>query len=268
VCELLGLNFNRQINPVFSFIGLMSESHFHSDGWGLAYYPDKSSTAAVFKEPVAGCDSKLAAFIANYQEMKSKIFLSHIRRASAGSLQHSNCHPFTRYFRGGEWVFAHNGTLHGYPSTRKGMAYLPLGKTDSEYVFCKLLSEMKKRKIYSTKTSRCLSRNKMIGLQDLLIEINDFGDGSLNCIFSDSQYLFCYRDFQGARPLYYLKREYPFDTTRLRDNDLEVNLNLLKNDSDCGYVVASDNLTDENWTSFQPGQLMVFKNGKVVANLR
>ena len=34
-----------------------------------------------------------------------------------------------------------------------------------------------------------------------------------------------------------------------------------------GYVVATEPLDDEAWYSFTGGNLMVFKDGKVVANL-
>lgn len=269
MCELLALNFNRQINPVFSFVGLLSESTYHADGWGLAYYPDNGLSAAVFKEAIAGYESELASFLASYRAMKSRIFLSHIRKASAGSLAHSNCHPFTRYFQGSEWTFCHNGTLHDYPSTRKGLSYHPVGKTDSEFAFCKLLSEMKRRKITeSTKSNHRFTRSKLLDVHELLIEINDFGGGSFNCNFSNSEYVFAYRDFRGARPLYFLNREYPFETTRIRDSEIEIDLNLIKNEDAYGYIVASDHLTDEAWTSFSPGQLIVFKNGKIVADLK
>ncbi len=75
MCELLALNFNKEINPVFSFVGLLSESDYHCHGWGLAYYPDNGKSAAVFKEPLAGCDSELAPFLASYRQMRSKTFI-------------------------------------------------------------------------------------------------------------------------------------------------------------------------------------------------
>lgn len=269
MCELLALNFNREISPVFSFVGLLNESYHHCHGWGLSYYPDDGPSAAVFKEAIAGYESELASFLTSYREMKSHTFIGHIRRSSIGNQTHANTHPFTKLFNGREWTFIHNGTLPDYPGSLKGMPYRPLGSTDSEYAFCKILSKMKKRKLRAKvkKNSHSYTRGQFAEIHQILKEINVCGDGPFNCIFSDSKYLFCYRDQHGARNLYYLQRQYPFDTTLLRDQDFEINLNLMKNDSDTGYVIATDHLTDEEWTSFSSGQLMVFKDGRIVANL-
>lgn len=268
MCELLALNFNQPINPTFSFLGLLAESDYHAHGWGLSYYPDDGNSAAIFKEAVSGRDSQLAQFLTQY-EMSSKIFISHIRRSSVGRLSHQNTHPFSRCFAGTEWTFSHNGTLHDYPGKLQGMSYWPLGSTDSEYAFCKLLSQMKRRKIRPSikKGIRSYTQKQFADIHDILLEINDLGDGAFNCIISDSQHLFCYRDISGARELHYLKRQHPFATTRLRNFELDVDLNLMKNDSEVGHIVSTEPLTDESWKSFDHGQLIVFKNGEIVADL-
>lgn len=74
MCEHLGISFNGQIRPRLSLRGLSIKSDFHSDAWGLAYFPGKSTSAIIFTKPIAECDSQLASFLLNHDQIKSHIF--------------------------------------------------------------------------------------------------------------------------------------------------------------------------------------------------
>ena len=50
LCELLGLTFNLPVTSNVSFTGFRQRAEANPDGWGLAFYPDKS--AQVFKPVV------------------------------------------------------------------------------------------------------------------------------------------------------------------------------------------------------------------------
>ena len=150
MCQLLGLSFNQEINPGIPFRVLMSRSLAHPDGWGLAAYPDESGSAVVFKEPIPGYDSQLAQFLCSYRELKSKIFIGHIRRATRGDIKLDNTHPFARCYAGREFTFCHNGTLSKRHSLKQ-VSYQPVGDTDSERVFCFLLSQLRRYKIIPTR---------------------------------------------------------------------------------------------------------------------
>ena len=65
-------------------------------------------------------------------------------------------------------------------------------------------------------------------------KINDFG--TLNCIFSDGEYLFVYYDKNGYKSLYSAK-------------------------SENGTVIATIPLTKEKWEKIKKGQFLVFKEG-------
>ena len=267
MCELLGLSFNKQINPTFSFAGLLSGSDQNPEGWGIGYYHEYGATASIFKEAVTGTESHLAQFLQLYPSLCSQIFIGHIRRSSSGSVKHSNTHPFDRYFNGRQWLFAHNGTLY-YPEVLKLRNYFPVGDTDSERSFCWLLAQMKEMRI------RPMLKGNYVGLSDSdvrniyqqLLYINVECSGSYNVLFSDGKHLFAFRDVHGQRPLYYLYREYPFPTTLFRDFDIEVNLNIEKGREEAGYIIASKPLSGEDWYEFLPGQLIVFKDGEIVDN--
>jgi glutamine amidotransferase len=72
--------------------------------------------------------------------------LAHVRQASVGALAEHNTHPFMH----GPWMFAHNGTLHGFardPERLRRLIPTHLrqcieGETDSEYAFYFLLSRL------------------------------------------------------------------------------------------------------------------------------
>ena len=268
MCELLGLSFNQTINPSFSFEGLLAGSDINPHGWGLGFYSDNCRSAMLFKEPMIGCCSQLAEFLFSYRELRSRTFLCHIRKASKGVMSYDNTHPFSRFYNGLEMLFAHNGSLHRQKRLNR-LTYRPAGRTDSERAFCYLLSQLRKCKI------KPISRGKYLGysaddfraILEILVDINVQGDGAFNAVFTDGVHLFCYRDIDSARPLFFLKRRYPFSQTVLRDSDLQVNLNLEKGRTEEGYIVASTPLSSEDWASFECGQLIVFKNGEVVADI-
>jgi len=253
MCELLGMSFNLPVRPNISFRGFRRRGEDNPHGWGIAFYPDKS--AQVIKEPIRTTKSQLAEFIQEYEEIKSKIFIGHVRYTSVGSKSHKNTHPFHRELRGKEYVFAHNGTLDGYENFELGR-FTPIGETDSEYVFCYLLHGIENIEISGWHNSGfdCLA--------DILNEINTCG--TLNCLFSDGEYLFCYHDVERYNGLYFLHRKPPYGEIRLLDEDWWVNLAEEKRPEQTGYIVATRRLTDETWESFQPGELIVFKSGEMV----
>lgn len=268
MCELLALSFNQEIRPSFSFSGLLMGSEYHADGWGIGYFPEQSNSAMVFKQPVTGQYSELAEFLFTYRGLRSKTFVAHIRKSSKGRLSHDNTHPFARNFNGREWLFAHNGTLHK-PTKLKPLSFMPTGDTDSERAFCFLLSQLKKLKIKSVVRSKYVGfkSNDFWSIYDILTDVNVQADGAFNVIFSDGTFLFCYRDVIGARKLYYLNRAFPFAHTEPRDSDLLVNLNIEKSRTERGFIVSTTPLSTEDWLSFKPGQLLVFRNGAKVANI-
>jgi len=92
--------------------------------------------------------------------------------------------------------------------------------------------------------------------------INDYGN--FNCILSDGTRLFCYHDENGYNGLSYLHRKAPYGPVNLLDEDFEINLKDEKNPYQKGYIIASHPLTDEEWKSFKPGQLKVYKKGQTI----
>jgi glutamine amidotransferase len=116
----------------------------HESGWGIGYYTNGRPECLRSVEPAAA-DVRYEA-LAN--TIRATTILAHVRNASVGGVAVRNTHPFTY----GRWLFAHNGTLVGFPNVREQLrASMPAhlrqaigGDTDSEHAFFAVLSELER----------------------------------------------------------------------------------------------------------------------------
>lgn len=254
MCELLALSFNYPVTPSFSLKGFRKRGKNNPHGWGLAFYPDKS--CQVIKEPVHALNSILSDFVENYPKITSNILIAHVRYNSVGAANYQNTHPFQRELNGKAYVFAHNGTLKDYQGDFDTYNYKPVGETDSEALFCHLLNRIKEEEIDFN------NKNNLNWLLSELRVLNDYGP--LNCLFSDGEYLFAYHDESGYKGLNYLRRKTPYGPVNLLDEDYSIDLSEEKTPYQRGFIIATNPLTDEKWESFQPGELLVMKNGEII----
>jgi len=111
----------------------------HGDGWGLSGY--SGGRAVYFARSVHSAAKDRSLYedaITRASKSKSPVLISHFRKASAGSVDIGNTHPF--HYR--DWVFAHNGTLFNAISTLSIETTQPQGQTDSERMGLWLLEKM------------------------------------------------------------------------------------------------------------------------------
>lgn len=254
MCQLLGLTFNLPARPDISFRGFMRRGKRNPHGWGLALYPD-GKAAQVFKEPAEAGSSQLAEFLRDYPNIKSTIFIGHVRFGNIGGQVYRNTHPFERVLGNRDYVFAHNGTLHDIRD-KESNKFVPIGETDSEWAFCAILDWLGK------KGNSPLSQTKYCELAEVLRAINEYGH--LNVLMSDGEQLFCYYDKDRYNGLWYVQREFKHTRIKLIDEDWTVDLGRIKEPGQKGYVIATKPLTDEEWTEFGGGQLIVFSQGELV----
>ena len=81
-------------------------------------------------------------------------------------------------------------------------------------------------------------------LEIIMREINQYGN--FNCLFTDGEYLFCYRDGTGHKGLCYTKRRPPYhNSIKLVDDDIKISLQESKGPDECGIIVATKPLTDK-----------------------
>lgn len=113
-----------------------SETATNGDGFGIGWYNDREFPG-VFKDVrPAWNDSNLLALAL---QIKASLFVAHIRAATVGAVQRSNCHPFAH----GKWLFVHNGAIDGYEKIRRELMFAVApelfnsieGTTDSELMF-------------------------------------------------------------------------------------------------------------------------------------
>ena len=78
----------------------------HDDGWGIGWYPAHECYRVRSTRP-AREDPRYGALAVS---VVASTVLAHVRQASVGALTEHNTHPFMH----GPWMFAHNGTLHGF----------------------------------------------------------------------------------------------------------------------------------------------------------
>jgi predicted glutamine amidotransferase len=260
MCELMGICANREVNPRFSFKEMRTRgggTKPNKDGWGIGLYDSTSST--VYKEPKAAFDSKLAKKIEKgVVDLKSKIFVSHIRQATCDSSL-KNTHPFKRNLFGQDWLFVHNGAsgLAKYYNAHKKESdcFNPEGETGSEKGFVLILNALKEKKARNIADQRDI-------IKKLADDIAHSG-AHFNIIVSNSEYLFCYHC--GHNSLYYVERSYENNKELiLEDADFKVNISEMKELGEKAIVVATKQLTKgENWKQFSPLELIIFKNGCV-----
>jgi predicted glutamine amidotransferase len=254
MCELMGLSFDRAVSAEISIQSFGLRGEENADGWGLAWYPDRS--LALVKEPVKWGMSGYTRFLESYKHLRSPIYLAHVRhRTTGGEPTHSDTHPFAREWEGREYCFAHNGTVAGYAAALPLGRFRPIGVTDSEHLFCWLLGRL------ADDGNRLESPVEWEELERLLRGANELG--RLNCLLSDGQRLFAYRDRRQWKGLSY--HDAPLVHSPMRHlEDATVQVHLESAASALGVVVATCPLDGERWQALGPGELLVVQSGRIV----
>ena len=216
------------------------------DGWGIAYYAE--GDVRLMKEPHPAADSACIRFLHDHP-FKSSLVLSHIRKATRGSLAMKNCQPFVRELRGRMHTFAHNGDLDlallaaRFPLRR----FHPVGETDSEYAFCVLLD-----RLWDASPAGTLPDlgERVEVVRQFASDMRGFGPA--NFIFSDGDALFAHghRRFHG-------------DGLGIHPPGLHVRYR--NGDGQAVTLVASVPLTAEpGWRALDEGELVVARSGQAV----
>lgn len=108
----------------------------NGDGFGIAWYGDHPEPGRYRDILPAWSDCNLRSLA---RQIRSPLFLAHVRAATNGATRRDNCHPFVH----GRWCFMHNGQISGFDRIRRPMEALlsdelfqaRTGTTDSELLF-------------------------------------------------------------------------------------------------------------------------------------
>jgi predicted glutamine amidotransferase len=258
MCQLLGMNCNTPTDVTFSFTGFAQRggrTDHHSDGWGIAFFEgggDGNDDKGLrhFVDHQGACESPVAELIRRYP-IKSRNVIAHIRKATQGVVALENCHPFVRELWGRYWVFAHNGDLKDFYPRLHG-SFRPVGSTDSERAFCWLMQELAKSHASVPSVAELT-----LTLRELVPQIARHG--TFNMLLGNGQALWAH----ASTDLHYVVRQNPFTHATLSDEDLSVNFaEQTSPDDRVAVVVTTPLTTNEAWTRFSPGELLVFAGGQ------
>ena len=246
------MNCAEPTDVTFSFTGFAARggvTDHHADGFGVAFFEDKA--CRLFIDNQSAGTSPVAELVKRYP-IKSKNVISHIRKATQGSVRLENCHPFMRELWGRHWIFAHNGDLKHFSPFLSGV-YQPVGDTDSELAFCFIMQALRKR----FPGSQPPLNELFYALSDVTREVNRHG--VFNYLLCNGQALFAHCSTR----LHYLVRQHPFGAARLQDEDMSVNFADVTTARDRVAVVVTEPLTaNEDWVTFAAGELKVFVDGE------
>ena len=147
MCRLFGFRsvldsgVHRSLSSADNALGTQSE--FHPDGWGVAYYI--GGAPHLIRSASAARHDQLFEKISGIAS--SQCVVAHVRRATQGVKSPLNSHPF-QY---GPWIFAHNGNIKDFERHRDDLLHqiddelrnFILGNTDSEVFFHLFLTCLK-----------------------------------------------------------------------------------------------------------------------------
>ncbi len=131
------LLFKPQHSLIDQSLAARSGSHTtNGDGFGVGWYGTGAEPGIYKGIQPAWSDENLLDLAS---QIKSPMFMAHVRATTGTAVQRTNCHPF-RY---GRWLFQHNGLIHDFPRVKRDLmlAISPhlfpniSGSTDSEIMF-------------------------------------------------------------------------------------------------------------------------------------
>ena len=108
----------------------------NGDGFGLGWYGTEDHPG-IFRDTLpAWNDANLRSLS---EQIRSRLFVAHVRASNGTATSRENCHPFRR----GDLLFMHNGMIGGFPAIRREVEQLipddiyrdRAGTTDSEAFF-------------------------------------------------------------------------------------------------------------------------------------
>jgi predicted glutamine amidotransferase len=119
-----------------SLAARVGETTTNGDGFGVGWYGNGASPGLYKVIQPAWSDENLLDLAS---QIKSPMFMAHVRSTTGTAIQRTNCHPF----RHGRWLFQHNGAVSKFPEVKRDLvlAISPhlfpeiSGSTDSEIMF-------------------------------------------------------------------------------------------------------------------------------------
>ena len=230
----------------------------HRDGWGAAFYQGRD--VLLVREPQSASQSACMQFLVQHA-FESPCVIAHVRKAVGGERTLANTQPFIRELGGRTHIFAHNGVLRGIEAqSSRARRFHTVGETDSERAFCLLLERL--APLWGRMQPPPLDGRRTI-IADFFAEMRNLGPA--NFIYSDGDALFAHADRRtqadgGIRPPglhWYCPSCAGFSSLRLAGVELAAGTPMA--------LIASVPLSDARWLPLEPGELLTFRDGQLIA---
>jgi transglutaminase-like putative cysteine protease/predicted glutamine amidotransferase len=261
--NLLAISFEGALAPSFDLRCLHHGGRL-PDGWGIGFYPGGEPSASVLKEPAPRAGSIRSELVKAWEHLESSVFVLHIRTATWGAISDANTQPFVRSYAGRDYLFGHSGSLkHRIAAEAGSPVFEPVGSTDTERVFCELLSRV------AAEEKRCLAEVDPDVLLAFFDELSEHG--GMTSVLTDGRDLVVYADRKGDGAIYLARVLPPYERVVIGDDDLGADLFKRGTKSRKGIVVASNPLPPEpgvalDWQQIEAGKLLVVREGAIVAD--
>lgn len=258
--EILGVSFDILSSPSLKVHNSKENLPKNNSGWGIAWYPNDDYAASVVKDITNNTAKNFSRLLSSWDNFCSTVFLFKLAGQSQAYTQH-NTQPFSKSYGGRDWIFCHRGNINKEEfektlTIHEGF-FEPLGTTDSELIFCHLLSKFHDHK------SKAINEINQELIHLWLKTINSFGTSDI--VLSDGQTILLYRDQNASDALFY-RRQVPPHNGELFESDLcKLQLDINSEPNRAGMVFSSSKPLDmTNWQTLYPGQLILIRRGDIV----
>jgi len=221
----------------------------NGDGFGIGWYGQREDPGLFKDENPAWSDRNLRNIC---EQIKAHTFFAHVRAATNGAVQRTNCHPF-KYKN---WLFQHNGHVSHFEIMRQELQsdiapelfpYL-LGTTDSETLFYLALT-------YGLEKNPKDALRKMVRrIEAALDDLKAEGPLNLSISLSDGKSIYALR---------YARNDTPKTQFYCEDMDWIESVGSEKPKQ--GVVLVSEPLNhlDFHWQAIPENGFSVIEDGKV-----
>jgi glutamine amidotransferase len=263
MCELLAITSKKPTTVSMSldqFASHGSDASANRDGWGIVYYAEDDIRR--FRDTGPAAASEWVKFVEK-QELRSTLFLAHIRNANVGKVSLPNTHPFSRELGGSMHTFAHNGFLENI-SNNSAFAlrrFMPLGETDSEWAFCALLERLCSIWMAKSRIPDLADRYKIIAT--FARQIREFG--LANFIYCDGDTMFVHADRRRHADGEFREPGLCLSQQTCSGGSEKISGGGVNIGSPRQPIVmaASVPLTDDGWEPMHAGSLVAMKDGEI-----
>ncbi|PWW00128.1 glutamine amidotransferase [Hoeflea marina] len=153
----------------------------NGDGFGIAWYGERPEPGLYRDVLPAWSDCNLKSLA---RQIRSPLFLAHVRASTGGATSRDNCHPFVQ----GRWSFMHNGQIAGFEQIRRPMEAALSdkhyrarhGSTDSELLFLLALEfglDENPAAAFAAAIRLALAESARAGVKELIRFTAAFSDG-------------------------------------------------------------------------------------------